>query len=127
MSELDPLTIALRQLCDREGGYKALAKKLEVHDQSLYQIVTGVKLPSGKPKGVGPTLRKKLDSKYPNWLNPARPADQTAEMVALYGLLLRMVPEKDRLQVNAEATGCVSRYLLRNGIQPLLPAHGEDE
>lgn len=66
----DPLVKALRSLVEREGGAVALADTIEVNDQSIYQILKGVLLPSGKPKGVGPNLRKKLDAKYPGWISP---------------------------------------------------------
>lgn len=63
----DPLVAALRLLCEKEGGYKAVADKAGVNDQSIYQIISGVKLPSGQPKGVGPTIRRKLSTAFPGW------------------------------------------------------------
>jgi hypothetical protein len=63
----DFLVSAFRDLCDREGGYKAVAARISANDQSLYQIYAGVRLPSGNPKGVGPKLRKALDDAYPGW------------------------------------------------------------
>lgn len=67
MDASDPLVTALDRLCTKEGGWKAVASKLGVNDQSLYQITTGKKLPSGNPKGVGPKLRNLLDEHYPGW------------------------------------------------------------
>jgi hypothetical protein len=63
----DPLVLAFRRICDAEGGYKALADRISANDQSLYQVYSGVKLPSGRPKGVGPQLRAKLDTHFPGW------------------------------------------------------------
>ena len=62
---------ALRRLCDREGGYVAVADRAELNDQSIYQIISGVKLPSGEPKGVGPKIQKALTAAYPGWENLA--------------------------------------------------------
>lgn len=67
MDAIDPLVTALSRLCTREGGWKPVAQKMGTNDQSLYQIITGKKLPSGKPKGVGPNLRSLLDEHYPGW------------------------------------------------------------
>lgn len=65
----DPSVAALIALCKREGGYKAVADKIGANDQSLYQIISGVKMPSGNRKGVGPRLRKSLLEHYPEWLS----------------------------------------------------------
>lgn len=67
MDQLDQLATALDRLCTKEGGWKVVARKLDVNDQSLYQITTGKRLPSGNPKGVGPKLRSLLDEHYPGW------------------------------------------------------------
>lgn len=68
---IDPATIALKRLVEREGGHIAVAEAIDANDQSIYQIVTGVKLPSGRPKGVGPSLRARLTRRYPGWLELA--------------------------------------------------------
>jgi hypothetical protein len=65
---------ALRLLCDREGGHGPVAVASGVHPQTLYQIVAGVRLPSGKPRGVGRELQGKLDRVYPGWAD-APPSD----------------------------------------------------
>lgn len=58
---------SLRRLCEKHGGYKAVADRAELDDQSIYQILSGVRLPSGNPKGVGPTMQRKLDLAFPGW------------------------------------------------------------
>lgn len=64
----DPFVAALQVLCAQTpGSYKSVADVIGANDQSLYQIITGVKLPSGNRKGVGPELRKKLTAHYPGW------------------------------------------------------------
>lgn len=66
----DPLVAALANLIKREGGRAAVADAIGSSEQTLYQIVSKVKdSKTGKPKSVGPSLRKRLDEKYPNWLS----------------------------------------------------------
>ena len=63
----DPLVDALRRLVEREGGAVAVADAAGVNDQTIYQVLKGIKLPSGNPKGVGPKLRAGLDKAFPGW------------------------------------------------------------
>lgn len=69
MTPEDPFVDALKALCDLRGGHAVVAGEIGANDQTLYQIISGVKLPSGNPRGVGPTLRKKINAVYPNWLD----------------------------------------------------------
>jgi hypothetical protein len=70
---MDQYVEALKRLCETHGGYNKVADAAGVNGQTLYQITAGVTLPSGNPRGVGPTLRKKLSAAFPLWLreNPA--------------------------------------------------------
>lgn len=70
----DQTTEALKLLVEREGGYIVVADEIGANDQSIYQIINGVKLPSGRPKRVGPSLRARLSARYPNWLYPVASA-----------------------------------------------------
>ena len=64
----DPLVVALERLIEREGGREVVADEIKSSEQTLYQIVKGVKdSKSGTPKGVGPSLRARLDQRYPGW------------------------------------------------------------
>jgi hypothetical protein len=63
----DSLVAALVELCKKEGGHLRVAKEAKLSTDLLYQIVTGVKLPSGNPKGVGPQTRAALEKRYPGW------------------------------------------------------------
>lgn len=64
----DPLTEALERLIQREGGREKVADEIQSSEQTLYQIIKGVKdSRTGTPKGVGPSLRKRLDARYPGW------------------------------------------------------------
>lgn len=76
MSTREHLIQSLKTLCNENGGYKAVADRAGVDDQSLYQIISGVRLPSGNPKGVGPTIQRKLDTAFPGW------ADMSANTLA---------------------------------------------
>lgn len=59
---------ALRRLCERVGDHKVVAKEIGSSAATLYQILAGIALPSGNPRGVGPALRKKITEAYPYWL-----------------------------------------------------------
>ena len=72
MNTRDALIAALRALCDREGGYTAVARAAHLNDQSVYQILHGVRLKSGEPKGVGRAMQSKLDAAFPGWTNAQR-------------------------------------------------------
>lgn len=65
---VDPLVEALKRLVQREGGHDAVGAEAGHSKQAIYQIVSGVILPSGKPRGVGRLLRERLDRRYPDWL-----------------------------------------------------------
>lgn len=66
----DPLVQALQRLLQRAGGHVAVGDAAGINDQSLYQIAT-VRADSktGQPKGVGPSIRKRLSAAYPDWLD----------------------------------------------------------
>ncbi len=67
---MDHQVEALRRLCAREGGYKPVALKIGADPQTLYQVLAGIALPSGKPRGVGPSIRRRLTEEFPDWLRP---------------------------------------------------------
>lgn len=62
------LVDALNALCDRVGGYKAVAEQISTSSVYLWQILHKVPLKSGKPRGIGRELRSKLDTHFPDWL-----------------------------------------------------------
>lgn len=68
METKDIYVAALERLCQREGGYKAVADKAKVSADNLWQVLNGILLPSGKPRGIGPGVREKITKAYPNWL-----------------------------------------------------------
>lgn len=95
----DPLVEALRALVDREGGRRAVASRLGVHEQTLYQILSGIRLPSGRPRGIGTNLRKKIDAVYPGWMQAKsnQPALDDALEVVLNAMVACQKREELRL------------------------------
>lgn len=79
MNTLDPMVSALIALCNAEGGEKFVADRAAVSAENLLQITKGVKLPSGNSRGVGPRLRARITSAYPNWLTPVAPVTAAPE------------------------------------------------
>lgn len=67
MSPRDVFVRALRSLCDAEGGPEKVADEAGVSAENLRQILAGTLLPSGRPRGVGPAVQRKLDERYPGW------------------------------------------------------------
>ena len=71
----DPLVAALQRLILRIGSYSAIADRADVNDQSLYQVAMAKPHSvTGRPKSVGPNMRKKLDAAFPGWLDLATPS-----------------------------------------------------
>ncbi len=65
----DPLVAALQRLIARQGGYVAVADAIDANDQTLYQIAQLKPHSQTKQlKSVGPSLRRRLDKGFPDWL-----------------------------------------------------------
>lgn len=107
MTQPDPLVEALKALCEREGDYRTVAEKAKVSADNLWQILNGTKLPSGNSRGVGPTLRAKITSAFPDWLLPRQEAQpgvanapipiRSAQTRAPSGLILQLWEEMGTL------------------------------
>lgn len=69
---MDKFAIALKNLCNAQGGHVKVASAIEANPQTVHQIISGVRLPSGNPRGVGPNLRKRLDAAFPGWADDAQ-------------------------------------------------------
>lgn len=67
MTPKEELIESLRLLCAAEGGTQGVAEKSGVDEQVLYQVVRGIKLPSGQPRGIGPKTQKALSQAFPDW------------------------------------------------------------
>ena len=60
----------VKVLC-RKHGVETVAAKARISADNLRQIIAGTKLQSGEPRGVGPTLQRKLEAAFPNWADHA--------------------------------------------------------
>src|ERR1700761_553594 len=75
MTPKEQMIESLKALCSSEelrtgtAGHIVVADKIGANDQTIWQIINGTRLPSGKPKGVGPELQEKLELNYPGWSN----------------------------------------------------------
>lgn len=103
-----PEVRALKNLCLREGGHAAVANAIGSNGQSIYQIITGVKLKSGRPKGVGPSLRDKLNARYPGWNSEFATLDpHSAELNSILitiGASFRSIPQEQWAQALVEVS-----------------------
>ena len=91
----DPLVAALIRLCDRVGGHEAVARATGLNKDNLWQIVNGIRLPSGNPRGVGPKVRAALSSAFPGWLDPVTGAtDQPSDLAVIAPMNLRQTLER---------------------------------
>lgn len=110
----DPLVAALQRLIERVGSTQAVAEASGINDQSLYQIAfLKAHSSTGKPKSVGPSIRKRLSNAFPDWMQPTaveakepqpmspgsvvqlRRMDPAAVMLELREILQR-IPEPER-------------------------------
>lgn len=76
MTDINERMVArLIGLVSREGGFRHVAQALGSSEEYLRQITRRYELPSGKTRGVGPSLRKKLDRVYPDWMDTQHPLE----------------------------------------------------
>lgn len=90
MTPKQRLIEAFKALCEREGGHVNVADEIGANEQNLWQILAGIKLPSGEPRGVGPNLQRKLEERYPGWSTFTRQAPLHADTLEA---LARVDPE----------------------------------
>ena len=117
MAEIDQFVAALRRLCLEQGGPEVVAGAIRSSVENLKQILAGTPLPSGNPRGVGPGIRKKLTSKFPNWLVlpesqiekpiPARLTPFATDLA----LLFDMIPASELIR-RAAAYGAASKAII---------------
>lgn len=67
----------LKILCSMEGGCQAVAEQAGVNADYLWQILAGIRLPSGEPRGVGPRVGKRLTKAFPGWAHLIDPSDHS--------------------------------------------------
>lgn len=67
-SGVDPDIHALRQFIGTSVERRTMvADTIGANEQTLYQILRGIPLKSGKPRGIGRQLREALDAHFPGW------------------------------------------------------------
>lgn len=126
MTPKQQLIEAFKALCEREGGHVNVADEIGANEQNLWQILAGIKLPSGEPRGIGPNLQRKLEERYPGWSNYTRPAtlhDDTLQALARVDPEMRLRIENaarammglSPLPVQAHVAGAPSRKRAANG------------
>ena len=117
MNDLDPLVKSLAELCAREGGHEFVAEKAKVSADNLWQILKGIKLPSGKPRGVGARLRERLSNTYPDWLTHKVEQKQASYLVAEHiKPFINPVDESSAPSVLAKALGQLFDALPQNNV-----------
>lgn len=75
---MDPAVAALKRLLgDSTERRQQVADVIGFNEQTLYQVANGIKLKSGKVRGVGRKMREALDAHYPGWRDPSAPGPAT--------------------------------------------------
>lgn len=80
-----------------DGDLSALADAADTSYDNLWQILSGTKLPSGKPRGVGDDLAEKIEraaDKPPGWLDQNHDLSDEAMLIA--EMFSRMSPEDQK-------------------------------
>lgn len=67
MTPKELLVDRLQALCDANGGPEGVAEKAGVSAENLAQVLAGTPLPSGRPRGIGPSVAERLEKAFPNW------------------------------------------------------------
>ena len=81
-------------LCAANGGPDSVAANAGVSSENLKQILSGVKLRSGAPRGVGPKLQAALEKHYPGWSRlgeSPRPSGDSPIQAALEALARELI------------------------------------
>lgn len=101
--------LALRQLCEKEGGYNAVAEAARVNGQAIYQIISGKLLKSGKPRAVGREMREKITKAYPGWVTTGQ-HDGAAKSAASLESALALIVSEMRGRSQKELSGVADAF-----------------
>lgn len=82
MTPKEHLIECVKLLCSSSGGAESVADQAGISVDNLKQILAGTKLESGNPRGVGPTIQRKLDAAFPGWSMLAARGAQPSKSVA---------------------------------------------
>lgn len=72
MTPKERLIERFKALCEKHG-VEVIAERIRSSPDSLKQVIAGTKLPSGKPRGVGPDIQQRLEKAFPGWSEPDAP------------------------------------------------------
>ncbi len=94
-----------RSLCDRvPGGVASIADATGLSAESLTQVLKGTKLPSGKPRGLGPNSIDAITAQYPGWMDlgsgelTAGRAQSGPSLDQCLGVVARVVASASKIQ-----------------------------
>jgi len=110
----------LRKLVQEYRTITALAEEVGTSEKYLSQILSGTLLPSGKPRGVGNALARKLETgtmKDPGWMDldhdkdstTANHPEHTPEEAELLRLFRRANPSKRKAMLSVGRIHCDDR------------------
>jgi hypothetical protein len=111
---------ALRRLVgDSVEQRVSVAERIGVNEQTLYQILRGIPLKSGRPRSVGRKLRDLLDAIYPGWREPGAAVAVAPARDTLAGLLdvVQGMPPARWASVRAQLDQLVQRPDMRAEIE----------
>jgi hypothetical protein len=111
---------ALRRLIgDSVERRVSVAERIGVNEQTLYQILRGIPLKSGRPRSVGRKLRDLLDAHYPGWREPGAVVAVAPARDTLAGLLdvVQCMPPARWASVRAQLDQLVQRPDMRAEIE----------
>lgn len=121
MPPKNQLIEAFRALCTREGGVELVADEIGASAEGLRQVFNGIKLPSGRPRGLGPTIQAKLEARYPGWwgvnVDPApRERPSLAEALPVVLDALAVMVSSRWVSVRAQFDQVVGRPEMRDDV-----------
>lgn len=124
MDSRDAFVEGLRRLVgNTTGGLTEVAERAGVSEDNLKQILAGTRLKSGRPRGMGPNLRNRLDEAFPGWWQRVVPTPQQTAPKPLKDTLIDLAtylarsddltrkavtPLLDRLVTNPEEAGRIA-------------------
>lgn len=110
----------LKALARAQGGPEAVAEASGVSAENLKQIISGTKLPSGQPRGVGPGLQAKLDKAFPGWAQIAAAAappvrSQPPTIAQAVEILATALAAEMRDEVREDVADALAKLARRKG------------
>lgn len=100
------LIACLRTLAQKHA-VEEIAAEIDASPESLKQVLAGTLLPSGQPRGIGPSIQRKLDASYPGWSRlpvpggPKVPASDLEAAVHVIAAALREARSSTRKAVGS--------------------------